>query len=163
MANNQNAVWPLPKFHFQVSFAVAATSPSQPAAALPTTSVAFQEISGLEAEHQVIEYRHSNNPYFSTIKMPGIAKYGNVTMKNGVFVHDNTFWTWYWTHKAMNVNVRMTVTIQLLDETNAPTMTWQLNNAFIVKVQGTDLKSDANEAAIQTMELAHEWLVVENK
>ena len=34
--------------------------------------IAFKEVSGLDAEAQIIEYRHGNSPQFSTIKMPGI-------------------------------------------------------------------------------------------
>ena len=78
----QDNVWPLPKFRFVVDFGS------------ELTGIAFQEVSGMDAEVQVIEYRHSNSPLFSTIKMPGIAKYNNITMKRGVFKNDNTFWTW---------------------------------------------------------------------
>ncbi len=54
-------------------------------------SVAFQEVSGLNTEIQPIEYRHTNSKVFSDIKMPGIAKTGNVPLKKGVFVKDNSF------------------------------------------------------------------------
>ena len=162
MANAQNAIWPLPKFNFQVDFAPAPNQTPAPAKTAPTlTGISFQEISGLEAETQIIEYRHSNNLLFSTIKMPGIAKYGNVTMKNGIFVNDNSFWTWY-SLIAMNTVSRMVITIKLLDETMNPTMTWALSNAWVTKIQGTDLKSDGNEVAIQTIEFAHEQLTVSN-
>ena len=45
--------------------------------------------SGLESEAQVIEYRAGNSAIFSTIKMPGLKKVGNVTMKKGIFVTDD--------------------------------------------------------------------------
>jgi phage tail-like protein len=48
----------------------------------------------------------------------------------------------------------------LLDEANAPAMTWNLTNAFPVKMTVSDMKSDANEAAVETMELAHEGLTI---
>jgi phage tail-like protein len=54
------------------------------------------------------------------------------------------------------------VIIKLLDEAGKPTMTWTLNNAWPTKIQGTDLKADANEAAIETIELAYETLVIAN-
>lgn len=145
----QNAIWPLPSFSFQVSWG------SQ-------QSIAFQEISGLDAETQVIEYRHSNSKDYSTIKMPGIAKYSNITMKKGIFVKDKTFWEWYSKIK-MNTYPRTTVVIQLLDEKQAPTMTWTLKNAWVTKISGPSLKSDGNEVAIETIEVVHEGLTVENK
>ncbi len=145
----QDAVWPLPKFYFTVSLG------SQ------DSTVSFQEVSGLDTETQPIEYRHGDNPVFSTIKMPGIVKTGNVTLKKGIFVNDNNFWKWYDAIK-MNTIKRETVVIQLLDESAKPTMTWTLTNAWPTKITGTDLKSDANEVAVESLELAHEGLTIAN-
>lgn len=145
----QDAVWPLPKFYFRVRLG------SQ------DSTVSFQEVSGLDTETQPIEYRHGDNPQFSTIKMPGISKVGNVTLKKGIFVNDNNFWKWYDAIK-MNTIKRETVTIQLLDEAAKPTMTWTLSNAWPTKITGTDMKSDGNEVAVETLELAHEGLVIAN-
>jgi phage tail-like protein len=41
-------------------------------------------------------------------------------------------------------------------------MTWKLANAWPTKITGTDLKSDASEVAVETLELAHEGLTIEN-
>src|SRR5476651_663549 len=108
----EGATWPMPKFSFSVDLGT------------DITNVPFQEVSGMDVENQVIEYRKSNSPLYSTEKMPGIAKYGNVTMKRGVFVNDNTFWNW---HKEISMNVikRRTVLIKLLDEGGKVTMQWQ--------------------------------------
>lgn len=152
MANtekDQGAIWPLPKFWFSVDWGTA------------QNDLSFQEISGLDTETQVIEYRHSNSPTFSTIKMPGIRKYGNVTLKKGIFVKDNAFFDWY-TKIVRKTIERTTVVIKLLDEEGNPTMTWTLVNAWPTKVTGTDLKSDGNEVAIETIEIAHEGLIVNN-
>ena len=147
--SKQGSTWPLPKFYFKVNLG------SQ------DSTVSFQEVSGLETETQPIEYRHGDSKQFSTIKMPGLAKTGNVTLKKGIFVNDNNFWKWYDAIK-MNVIKRETVTIQLLDESGSPTMTWTLTNAWPTKITGTDLKSDANEVAVETLELAHEGLTIKN-
>ncbi|WP_197080607.1 phage tail protein [Methylophilus sp. TWE2] len=69
--SQQSGVWPLPKFYFQVQW--------------DSEVILFQEVSGLDMETKVIEYRSGDSPVFSTIKMPGIKKYGNITMKKGVF------------------------------------------------------------------------------
>ena len=145
----QDAVWPLSKFYFTVNLG------SQ------DSTVSFQEISGLDTETQPIEYRHGDSKLFSTIKMPGIAKTGNVTLKKGIFVNDNNFWKWYDAIK-MNTIKRETVVIQLLDEKAKPTMTWTLSNAWPTKITSTDMKSDANEVAVETIELAHEGLTIKN-
>jgi phage tail-like protein len=146
---NQDNNWPLPKFYFLVDWGT------------DHQNIPFQEVSGLEAETQAIEYRHGNSKQFSTIKMPGIAKYGNVTMKKGIFVNDNKFWDWY-NQVKMNVIKRMTVTIKLVDENGNATMMWTLENAWPGKIQGTDLRSDGNEVAVETIEIVHEKLTVTN-
>jgi phage tail-like protein len=142
-------IWPLPSFSFQVSWG------SQ-------SKIPFQEVSGLDTETQIIEYRHSNSPAYSTIKMPGIKKFGNVTMKKGIFVKDNKFWDWY-SQITMNTIARVSVVVQLLDEKSNPTMTWTLTNAWPTKISSPTLKSDGNEVAIQSIEIAHEGLVIANK
>ena len=121
----------------------------------------FQEVSGLDVEAQIIEYRHGNSPEFSTIKMPGIKKFGNVTLKKGIFVKDNKFWDWFNKIK-MNTIERQSVTISLLDEAGSPTMVWTLKNAWPTKITGTDMKSDGNEVAVETLEIAHEGLTIAN-
>tara|TARA_R110000851_G_scaffold207537_2_gene359807 strand:+ start:216259 stop:216714 length:456 start_codon:yes stop_codon:yes gene_type:complete len=145
----QDSNWPLPKFYFTVHLG------SQ------DNEASFQEVSGLDIEAQVIEYRHNDSVQFSTIDMPGIAKTGNVTLKKGIFINDINFRKWYDAIK-MNTIKRETVTIQLLDETGSPVMTWTLNNARPTKITATDMKSDANEVTVETLELRHEGLTIKN-
>ncbi|WP_136440136.1 phage tail protein [Pacificoceanicola onchidii] len=146
--SKQDAVWPLPKFYFSVDIGGIGKIP-------------FQEVSGLDAEAEPIEYRADDTEAFSTIKMPGLANHGNVTLKKGVFVKDNKFWDWY-SQIKMNTIKRESVTISLLDQEGNPTMVWKLRNAFPVKITGTDLKSDGNEVAVETLEIAHEGVTIEN-
>jgi phage tail-like protein len=140
-------VWPMPKFYFQVKWDSAVMS--------------FEEVSGLDVEAQPIEYRHGDSAAFAPIKMPGLKKYGNVTMKKGVFKGDNKFWDWFNKIK-MNTIKRVPVTISLLDEEGKPTMVWTLANAWPTKITGTDLKAQGNEVAIESIEIAHEGLTIAN-
>lgn len=142
------SIWPLPKFHFSVDIG-------------DMKDLAFQEVTGLETETQIIEYRAGNSKQFSTVKMPGISKVGNVTLKKGIFVKDNKFSDWY-TQISMNLIKRVPVVIKLLDEKGNPTMVWTLQNAWPTKVSGTDLKADGNEVAVETLEIAHEGLTIAN-
>lgn len=141
----EGTAWPTPTFRFMVNFG--------------TGDVPFQEVSGLDVETQVIEYRHPDSPVNSNQKMPGLKKFGNVTMKKGVFVKDSRFTEWYENVK-MNTIQRTTVTIKLLDESGSPAMTWILKNAWPSKITGTDMKSDGNEVAVESIEIGHEGLTI---
>ncbi|MFK7934999.1 MAG: phage tail protein [Saprospiraceae bacterium] len=145
MATDNNT-WPLPKFYFKVTFG-------------DKGSGSFQEVSGLDTETQIIEYRAGNSRQFSNIKMPGLQKFSNVTLKRGVFENSNSLFD-YLTAIKMNTIERITVSIELLDESGKPQMTWTLANAWPTKITGTDLKSDGNEIAIESIELAHERLTI---
>lgn len=140
-------LWPLPKFYFQVKW--------------DSEEMQFQEVSGLQVEMEELKYRAGNSKSFGVMKMPGMMKVGNVTMKKGVYKGDNKFWKWFEEIK-MNTIKRKPVTISLLDETGAPTMVWTLLNAFPIKITSTDLKSEGNEVAIETIEIAHEGLTIAN-
>jgi phage tail-like protein len=140
-------LWPLPKFYFQVNW--------------DSNVMSFQEVSGLDIEAQPIEYRSGESKEFSTVKMPGIKKIGNLTMKKGVFKSDNKFWDWF-NQIKMNTIKRVPVTISLLDETGSATMVWTLSNAWPTKITGTDLKSEGNEVAVESVEIAYEGLTVTN-
>lgn len=142
-AAQSTATWPLVKFSFQVKW--------------DDAEYIFQEVTGLSSETQVIEYRGGNSKVYSTVKMPGIQKFGNITLKKGIFKGDKTLWDKYNLIK-MNTVKRSTILISLLDETNAVAMSWVLLNAFPTKITVSDMKSDANEIAVETLELAHEGL-----
>lgn len=142
------ANYPLPKFHFKVDW--------------NGQEIAFTEVSGLEITSEIIEYREGSSPEYSTIKMPGLRKFGNITLKKGTFAGSNEFYDWF---NTVNLNKieRRTVTISLLNEKHEPVVIWKVQNAWPTKITPTDLKSDGNEVAIETLELAHEGLVIENK
>ncbi len=142
----QDGVWPLPKFYFSVQLG-------------DDKSISFQEVDGLNSETQVIEYRHGNSPIFYPIKMPGLGRVGNVTMRKGIFVKDAKFFAWY-SEIKLNLIKRRTVVVNLLDETGNPKMTWTLNNAWPTKITGTDLKSEGNEVAVESVDIAFETLTV---
>lgn len=139
------ATWPLATFQFLVK--------------IGSSEFLFQEVSGLSSETQNIEYRGVNSKVYSTVKMPGIQKYGNITLKRGKCKDEKSLQTIYNALKN-NTFSRTTVIISLLDESNAVAMSWNLSNAFPCKITVTDMKSDAKEVAIESMELAHEGLLL---
>ena len=140
-------LYPLPVFHFTVQWG--------------GTRIGFSEVSGLTQENQAIEYRDGSFPEYSSIKMPGLRKFGNITLKRGIVAADNEFFQWLSTIKLNQVE-RRDVVISLLNEEHAPVMTWKVQNAFPVKVEGPGLKASGNEVAIESIEIAHEGLELQN-
>lgn len=137
-------VWPLPKFHFQVEW--------------DSEVMTFQEVSGLELEGDVVEYRHGDSPQFATIRMPGPRKPGPVTLRHGVFRSATAFRDWF----DRLATRRGPVTIRLLDEGGSPTMVWTLANAWPSRITGTDLTSHGTEVAVEAIEVQHEGITIEN-
>ncbi|MBS1630601.1 MAG: phage tail protein [Bacteroidetes bacterium] len=137
------AQYPIPKFHFLVQWG--------------GSRLGFSEVTGMDIQVEAIEYRDGYSPDYSKIKMPGLHKFSNITLKRGTFENDTEYYTWI---KTVNLNKveRRDVTISLLNENHEPVITWRVHNAFPVKVQASDLKADGNEVAIETLELTHEGL-----
>lgn len=146
-AEQTNSIWPLPKFYFEVNW--------------NGFLMSFQEVSGLDTEAKVVEYRHADSSVFSTSRMPGFTKIGNVTLKRGIAPGGNYFGDWINDIK-MNTIKRVPITISLLDEKGKPAMVWRLTNAWPTKITGTDLKADGNEVAIEQIEIAYETMTVAN-
>ena len=139
--------YPIPKFHFQVEWG--------------GSKIGFTEVSGLDVEREVIEYRDGSSKEYSKLKMPGLTKFSNITLKRGSFKKDNDFYKWWVANKLETVE-RRDITISLLNEEHTPIITWKVKNAWPSKIQPTDLKSDDNSIAIETMEIVHEGLTIDN-
>lgn len=142
----QGAPWPIPMFHFKVTIG-------------GKGEVAFQEVSGLDTEYDIIEYRAGNSVDFSTVRMPGLKKHSDVTLKKGIFKDDTALFD-YFASVKMNTVARETVTIQLLDEEHKPLFTWTLKNALPKKVTGASLNAKTSEAAMEELVLSHEGLTM---
>ena len=136
--------YPIPRFHFQVQWG--------------GSKISFTEVTGLIMEREKIEYRHSDSKDFNRISMPGLVKNNNLTLKRGKFEGDFDFNDWLDEVAYERVENRRDVTITLLNEKHEPVAAWTAARCFPIKVTAPDLKSDANEAAIESLEIAHEGL-----
>jgi phage tail-like protein len=136
--------YPIPRYHFQVDWG--------------GTKLSFTEVTGLVMEREKIEYRHSDSRDFNKIAMPGLIKNNNITLKRGKFEGDFELNDWFELLANERVEGRRDVTIRLLNEKHQPVAAWTATRCFPVKITAPDLKSDANEAAIESMEIAHEGL-----
>jgi phage tail-like protein len=135
---------------------------------------AFNEVTGIEASVDVIEFRQGNANSLAPIKIPGLVKHGNVTLKMG-YTRDSAFKTWIQScvHEQRGKMQVQDITIELLDitegsptqlytETQNATLAWILKRAWVTKYTGADLNSTTSEVAIETVEIAYEELTIPN-
>jgi phage tail-like protein len=120
------------------------------------TQAAFSEVSGLESETAVIEYRAGGEKVNWVRKLPGLTKFGNIVLRRGV-TQDAELWNWRKSIVEGNVD-RRNGTIVLLDDKRNEVVRWNFWNGWICKWEGPTLNAKANEVAIETIEIAHEGL-----
>ena len=165
MANDMNSAgmaYPLTKMNFLVSV------PD-----LSGAMAAFSEVTGIEASVDVVEFRQSNAHSLAPVKIPGLVKHGNITLKMGYTIA-NGFKTWIQecVSETRGAMPRKTVTIELLDirdgapnsayDTIKGNVTWILKEAWVTKYSGPDLNASTSEVAIESVELAYEELTIPN-
>ena len=141
------ALTPLAAFHYSVDWG--------------GTRTGFSEVSGLSFELDTYEYRDGTDPEYIITKMTGLKKFSNITLKRGIIPADNEFYDWLNTTRLNNPDKR-NITISLLNEDHEPVMVWKIKNCFPTKVEGPGLNATGTEAAIETIELMHEGLTIEN-
>ena len=138
--------YPLTNYHFTVNWGGA--------------NISFMEVSGLDINIDIIEYRSGANPVQSVTKLPGLVKYSNIILKRGIVRGDNDFFNWVNTVRQGNIE-RRDIVISLLNENHEPVMTWRARSAFPAKYSGPYFNAMCSDVAIEELELAHEGLTVE--
>lgn len=115
----------------------------------------FSEASGFDASIDVIEYREGDMVQ-TPMKLPGLKKYGNITLKQGVA---DSMVMYEWMIAGVEGEVeRKTITITILDETETATSSWQVINAWPAKYTAPDFNALSSEVAIESIEIAHEGM-----
>lgn len=116
----------------------------------------FSEASGFDASIDVIEYREGDMVQ-TPMKIPGLKKYGNITLKQGVA---DSMVMYEWMIAGVEGEVeRKTITITILDETETAAASWQVINAWPTKYTAPDFNATSSEIAIESMEIAHEGMI----
>jgi phage tail-like protein len=108
------------------------------------------------------------------VKIPGLVKHGNITMKYGVTTaSDFRQWIAACIDSQRGAIPRADILIELIDtikeapKTMGTTasagsatagMTWTLTGAWVTKYSGVDLNSMQSEVAIESIEIAYEEL-----
>jgi phage tail-like protein len=121
----------------------------------------FQEVTGLEASVDVIEYRNGNAKENASIKIAGLARARDVVLRRGI-VGSLALYQWFDAVRNGAPDALRTVTIQLQNEDrSAVVMTWKLVRARIVKHTSGPLNARGSDVAVEEIVLAHERLEIE--
>lgn len=119
------------------------------------TRAGFRECSGLDASQDPIEYREGTEG-LTARKLPGLNKYSNITLKWGM-TDDTEMWDWR--KKAITGKVeRKNGSIVLLDEAGEEKLRWNFREAWPTKWTGPSFNATGNEVAIESLEITHEGL-----
>ena len=124
-------------------------------------SAGFQEVGAIEAEVGVAEYRNGNAKENNVVKITGLSKFANVTLKRGVIGALNLY-QWFDQVRNGDQAALRTVTIQLQNEDHsAVVQTWKLLRARIVKFTSGPFNAQSTDVAIEEIVLAYERLELE--
>jgi len=121
----------------------------------------FQEVSGLGMEVTVVEYRNGNSKENNPIKLTGLSKVPDVTLKRGI-IGTTDLYAWLDQIRNGDQGALRTVTIHLQNEDRTQVvMTWKLLRARIVKHTSGPFNAKGSEVAIEEIVLAAERLEIE--
>jgi phage tail-like protein len=140
--------YPLPRNHFQVDWGGARLS--------------FSEVSGLGIEVDAPQFRDGQMPEYHDVSMPGQLRYPPLILRRHVTKGDNDFYKWLETIR-LNTVERRDILVSLLDEQHQPTVTWKFKNAFPVRLDYSPLDAECCGPMMETLEIRHEGMVVENR
>lgn len=118
---------------------------------------AFSEVTGFDLQVNSAEYREGDDKLLTTRKLPGLAKYSNITLKKGV-ITDKKMYEWAIKMAKDGKIERYNLTINLKDEAGNDAAKWQVINAWPVKYSVSEFKAQGNEVLMETLELTHEGM-----
>jgi phage tail-like protein len=151
---------PLSTFNFYITLIdssnVAGTLIS---AALNYFVAGFSECSGIDASIEVIDFKEGGvNDYVH--KLATRTSFSNLTLKHGVIFLSDDLWTWHngW---VQGNGKRKDGLIVLLDESRSPAKVWKFKRGIPSKWVGPSLNAAQSNVAIESLEIAHEGLVLE--
>lgn len=122
------------------------------------TQAGFSECSGLSVDQDEIDYR-TGAENTTVRKLPGLTKYSNLTLKRGF---TNSKELWEWRKKVIDgATQRQSGAIVLLDEGRKTALRFTFREAWPKKWDGPTFNAKTNEVAIETLEIVHEGLKLE--
>ena len=121
----------------------------------------FRSVSGIKTETEVIEFQEGGDNSGTIRKLAGVTRFANLRLTRG-FTGDRTLYDWFRSVKKPNP-IKVDGRIIMFDHHGAPIIKWKFTNGFPVKWEGPELDATKNELAIETIEIAHEGLSIDDQ
>ena len=117
----------------------------------------FREVSGLDAESEIVEHKEVDaNGNQRTVKVPGAVKWSNIELKRGVDIAKG-LWEWRYAVETEGPDKsRADCTLELIDYDGGAIASYSILQAWPSKYTGAAMNAGANEIAVETITLAHE-------
>src|SRR5690606_29174738 len=121
----------------------------------------FQEVSGMNIEITMAEYRNGNEPVNHVRKVSGMYKVGDITLKRGR-IGATDLYEWIKQAREGDPAAARNITIQLRDESNTGTvMTWRATNARPMRYTAPSFNAKGGtDVAIEELVLSIEDLAI---
>jgi len=118
----------------------------------------FAEVSGIGTEITVAEYRNGNDKENHVRKLGGVHKVSDVTLKRGI-LDSKLLFDWIAQARTQGPAAQKSVTITLLDESQAPVQAWVLRGVIPMKYTGPTLAGKGGgDVAMEEIVLSAEGL-----
>lgn len=118
---------------------------------------AFQEVTGLGSQNEVVEYKASGDKGQYVIhKVPGRLTWNNITLKRGI---TDAMDLWEWRRKVEEGKVdesRKNGSVVMYDQNGHEVARWNFTNAWPSKLTGPSADAKANNVAIEELEIVVE-------
>src|SRR5574337_228268 len=129
-------------------------------------AVGFSEVSGLNISHPTTTYKESPVQGGSAgprkMIMPGQLGEVKITLKKGVVRGDSISTLFQWINSIqINQVEKKDIFIRLCDEQGAAVISWKVINAFPTQLDAPGFNASSNDAAIESMQLTGDGVVIE--
>lgn len=144
--------YPLPSYNYRVEIAGAA--------------VGFAEVSGLSIQRETTTYKESptggSAPGPVVMQMPAQRSPPTITLKKGLVKKTSVATLYAWISSIqVNQVEKKDIYVRLCDEKGTAVISWKVQNAFPTRLDAPTFTATSNDAAIESMVLMADSILVE--
>jgi len=144
--------YPLPVYNYRVE--------------IGSDAMGFSEVSGLSTSYETTTYKESpvesGAPGPRVLIMPAQSSPPTVSLKKGMVLGSGLVNLFNWINSTqINQIEKKDIYVRLCDETGTPVVSWRVVNAFPTKLDAPTFDANSNDAAIESMELMADAVLME--